>query len=266
MSVVRRYDASAGTYDQVFGRVSREFVPTLLRAARLAPGMSVLDIATGTGNVAEAALAAVGPSGHVTATDLSSAMLERARERLGGRENVSFSVEDGQALGLPDGSFDSVLCGLALMHFSDPARGLVEFRRVLRDGGWAAISVPTTSERSFVFRVLTAIGRQVPSRAAEAARNFSLGDPARLHSLLEGAGFREVETMIEARPYAFPSFDAYFEPFDRGAGAIGAEYAGLPEGVRRTVREDIRRGLEGDRRTGGPIEIPVEFMFGTGRR
>jgi ubiquinone/menaquinone biosynthesis C-methylase UbiE len=83
MSVVRRYDASAGTYDQVFGRVSREFVPTLLRAARLAPGMSVLDIATGTGNVAETALAAVGPSGHVTATDLSSAMLERARERLG---------------------------------------------------------------------------------------------------------------------------------------------------------------------------------------
>ena len=42
----------------------------------------------------------------------------------------------------------------------------------------------------------------------------------------------------EARPYAFPSFDAYFEPFDRGAGAIGAEYAGLPEGVRRTVREE----------------------------
>ncbi len=65
----KEYDASAGTYDQVFGRVSREFVPILLRVARLAPGMRVLDIATGTGLVAEAALSAVGPSGHVVAAD-----------------------------------------------------------------------------------------------------------------------------------------------------------------------------------------------------
>jgi ubiquinone/menaquinone biosynthesis C-methylase UbiE len=266
MSVVRGYDAAAGTYDQIFGRVSREFVPALLRAARLAPGMRVLDVATGTGNVAEAALAAVGPTGHVTAADLSSAMLERARERLGGHANTSFFVEDGQALGFPGGGFDAILCGLALMHFPDPARGLAEFRRVLRDGGQAAVSVPTTSERSFVFRVLTAIGRHVPSRAAEVARNFSLGDPARLRSLFEGAGFREVETVIEARRYAFPSFDTYFEHFDRGAGVVGAEYAGLPQEVRRMVREDVRRELEGGGGRGRPIEVPVEFMFGSGCR
>src|SRR5690348_7032751 len=102
MSVVSHYDASAGVYDQVFGRVSRDFVPTLLRAARLAPAMRVLDIGTGTGNLAEAALAAVGSTGHGTAADISPGMLERARERLGGRPNVSFSVEDGQALGFPD--------------------------------------------------------------------------------------------------------------------------------------------------------------------
>ncbi|MBD0274690.1 MAG: methyltransferase domain-containing protein [Acetobacteraceae bacterium] len=266
MSVASHYDASAGIYDRVFGRVSREFVPTLLRAARLAPGMRVLDIATGTGNVAEAALAVVGPTGRVAAADLSPAMLERARERLGGRANLSFSVEDGQALGFRDRGFDAVLCGLALMHFPDPAKGLAELRRVLREGGRAAVSVPTTSERSFSFRVLTAIGRHVPSRAAEAAQNFLLGDPARLRALFEGAGFRDVETLSEARRYAFPSFDAYFEHFGRGAGGIGAEYAALPEEARRAVREDVRRGLEGDQDTGGPVEVPVEFLFGSGCR
>ena len=266
MSVARQYDASAGTYDQVFGRVSRAFVPGLLRAARLAPGMRVLDIATGTGLVAEAALAAVGPSGHVVAADISPPMLKRARERLDGQPNASFAVEDGQALTLADGSRDAVLCGLALMHFPDPARGLAEFRRVLREGGRVAVSVPTTPERSFAFRGLTAVGRHVPSRAAEAARNFVLGDPPRLRAMLEAAGFSDVDTATEARRYAFASFDAYFEHFERGSGAIAAEYVALPAEARRAVREDVRRGLEGDAATGGPIEVPVEFLFGSGRR
>ena len=98
------------------------------------------------------------------------------------------------------------------------------------------------------------------------ARNLSLGDPARLRSLFEGAGFQEVETIIEARRYAFPSFDTYFEHFDRGAGAIGAEYAGLPEEVRQAVREEVRRGLEGDVAPGGLIEVPVAILFGSGCR
>src|SRR5215207_9757450 len=75
-------EAAAG-YDRAFAQVSRYIAPFLLRAAHLAPGMRVLDIATGTGLVAEAALAAVGPTGHVTAADLSPAMAEQARRRLG---------------------------------------------------------------------------------------------------------------------------------------------------------------------------------------
>ncbi len=259
-------DEAAAGYERAFAHVSTHFVPFLLRAARLAPGMRVLDVAAGTGLVAEAALAAVGPTGHVTAADISPAMLERARERLGGAPNASVAVEDGQALSFPDGSFDAVLCGMALMLFPDPARGLAEFRRVLREGGRAAVSVNTTPERAFITRINVAIGRHVPSRAEAAARYFSLGDPARLRGLFEAAGFREVETAIEERRYAFLSFDAYFGPLERGGGATGAEYAALPEEVRRAVREEVRRGLEGDAETGGPIEVPVAILFGSGRR
>ena len=90
--------ASAGGYNRAFGHVSRAFIPALLRAARVAPGQRVLDVATGTGIAAEAAVEAVGPLGHVVATDLFPAMLEKARERLGHLPNVAFAVEDGQAL------------------------------------------------------------------------------------------------------------------------------------------------------------------------
>src|SRR6266567_6496279 len=93
---------AAAEYDRAFAHVTRYFMPFVLRAARIAGGMRVLDIAAGTGLSAEAALAAVGPTGHVTAADVSPAMAEKARERLGKARNVSVSVEDGQALSFAD--------------------------------------------------------------------------------------------------------------------------------------------------------------------
>ena len=128
-------DEAAALYDEAFAHVTAYFMPFLLRAAGVAPGMRVLDIATGTGLSAEAALTAVGPAGQVTAAHVSAAMAAKARERLADAPNVSISVEDGKALPFPDESFDAVLCNLGLMFFPDPMRGLMEFRRVLSSGG-----------------------------------------------------------------------------------------------------------------------------------
>jgi ubiquinone/menaquinone biosynthesis C-methylase UbiE len=256
-------DAAAAGYDRAVGHMTRQLVPPLLRAARLAPGMRVLDIACGTGLAAEAAADAVGPSGHVVAADISPAMVERARERLGGRANVAFAIEDGQSLSVPDQSFDAVLCNMGLMYFPDPARGLAEFGRVLRPGGRAAVSVNTTPERSLISRVLVVIGRHVPSKAAEAARLFALGDEGHLHALFEAAGFTEVESATQALRIGFPSFDAYFSGVEQGAGNVGQEYTALPEEVRRAVREEARRDL---RDAGGPVEVEVEVRFASGRR
>ena len=258
--------ASAAGYNRGFGSVSGQFVPTLLRSARVAPGQHVLDIATGTGAAAEAALAIVGPTGCVVATDLSAAMLAQARERLDLRPNLCFAVADGQSLGFPDQRFDAVLCAMGLMLFADPARGLAEFRRVLRDGGRAAASVNTTPQRAFVTRIDAIIARHVPERSAIAAQYFSLGDPARLTSLFVAAGFRDVETATEVRRFAFPSFAAYFAPVEAGVGPTGQAFIALPAEIRQRVREDARRDLEGGGETGGPVEVAVEILFCAGRK
>ena len=68
-------EAAVG-YDRAFARITKHFVPFLLRAARIAPGMRILDVAAGTGLAAEAVLRVVGSAGHVTAADLSPAMVE----------------------------------------------------------------------------------------------------------------------------------------------------------------------------------------------
>ncbi len=86
-----RETAAAG-YDRSVGQMTGPLIPALLRAARLAPGMRVPDIATGTGLAAEAALAEVSPAGRVVATDVSPAMIEKARERLGGVPNCGWAT------------------------------------------------------------------------------------------------------------------------------------------------------------------------------
>jgi ubiquinone/menaquinone biosynthesis C-methylase UbiE len=263
MSELSYEDAAASAYDRAFAHVSTHFLPFLLQTARLEPGQRVLDVATGTGIAAEAALAVVGPDGHVTAADVSQAMVDRARQRLAGSPNTSVVVEDGQSLSFDDGIFDAVLCSLGLMFFPDPARGLSEFHRVLRPGGRAAVSVNTTPERSYNGRINVIIARRVPSLVEATARTFSLGDEARLRSLFEGAGFRDVEITTEAHRFVLPSFEAYFAPFEQGGGSSGQIYVLLPEEERRAVREEVRRNV-GD--TGGPIGIEVVERLASGRR
>jgi ubiquinone/menaquinone biosynthesis C-methylase UbiE len=75
---------AAHRYEQAFAHVTAHFIPRLLRAAALAPGQSVLDVATCTGLAAEAALGIVGPDGQVTASDASASMAEQARHRRAG--------------------------------------------------------------------------------------------------------------------------------------------------------------------------------------
>jgi ubiquinone/menaquinone biosynthesis C-methylase UbiE len=146
-------------------------MPFVLRAARIARGMRVLDIAAGTGLSAEAALSAVGPTGHVTAANVSPAMVEKARERLGEARNAS------------------VVCNLGLMFFPEPARGLSEFRRVLRPGGRAAVSVNTVPERSYNHQINVILTRYVPGLNEAVTRAFSLGEASRLEELSRKCGF-----------------------------------------------------------------------------
>jgi ubiquinone/menaquinone biosynthesis C-methylase UbiE len=158
----RAVDISA--YDRWVGRWSRLFVPAVLAAAELAPGSRVLDVSTGTGEAALQAASIAGASGAVIGADISAAMLEGARGRLNGPSFLPVAA-DGQALPFRDGCFDAVVCQLGLQFFPDPARGLLEFRRVLRVGGCAAVCVISTPDRVPMWGVLAdVLGRFLPEQ------------------------------------------------------------------------------------------------------
>jgi ubiquinone/menaquinone biosynthesis C-methylase UbiE len=266
----RAVDTSA--YDRWTGRWSRLFVPAVLAVAKVAPRQHVLDVSTGTGEAALAALPIIGTSGLVIGADIAPAMLEAACGRLNkaacGRLNKPTFLPvaaDGQKLPFGDGSFDAVVCQLGLQFFPDPALGLREFRRVLRTGCCAAVCVIATADRAPMWGVLAdAVGRFLPAQRDIVQLSFSLADPERLERLFAGAGFQNVRVEQEIREDVNESFDDYWEPIEAGVGSIPQAYLTLSEADRRLVREEVKARLsrfESQRR----LSLSVEMLIGSGR-
>ena len=143
------FDAIAPVYDRMNtimtagldGRWRREAVD----ATRVGPGGVVVDVACGTGKLANALADRVGPTGRVVGVDLAADMVELAAESHGDAPWLSFRV--GNALDLPfdGGEFDAATIAFGLRNLSDFEAGFRELGRVVRSGGWVVcleLSVP----------------------------------------------------------------------------------------------------------------------------
>lgn len=107
-----------------------------VKRARITEGERVLDVCTGTGELAFLLAEKVGENGLVTGADFCSEMLVRAREKSSDRHtNLSFILSDTKALAFPDNSFDLVTVSFGMRNIPDTAVALQEIKRVLKPGG-----------------------------------------------------------------------------------------------------------------------------------
>jgi ubiquinone/menaquinone biosynthesis C-methylase UbiE len=136
-----RFDAAADTYDEDPHHLA--IARRLVAGLRPVPAPElVVDVATGTGFAALAALATLAPR-RVLAIDISPRMIEKAAAKTAdGR--VEWRVAPAVPLDLPDGVADVVLCASALHLIG--ASAPPEWRRVLRPGGQAAFSIPVAAD------------------------------------------------------------------------------------------------------------------------
>jgi len=176
-----------------------------LRRAGLRPGMSVLDVAAGSGALS---IPAARLGARVLATDLSPGMLDMLgrRARLDGLE-IETRVMDGHALELDDDSFDLVGSQFGVMLFPDMPRGIREMARVAKPGGRVLVNAFGDFRKIEFFGCFVgAIQAVRPGFTGPdtSPLPFQLQDPKRLRDELAAAGLKDVkvETIIETLPPA----------------------------------------------------------------
>lgn len=209
--VEEMFDNIAPAYDfmntaMTFG-MHRRWRDSSLRRCRDAMGasagaqtpLSIVDLATGTGDVAFA-LARLFPGAEITGVDLSEGMLEVAR-RKNTEGRIRFEAGDCLNLRFPDNSFDVLTIAYGIRNFEDLDRGLREFHRVLKPGGKCMILELSRPENPVVRLgydiysrgIIPMVGRLVSkdSRAYTYLPQSikAMPSPSRIDAMLREAGF-----------------------------------------------------------------------------
>ena len=179
-----------------------------LRQAGLEPGMSVVDVGTGTGLVARAAAGIVGDPALVTGIDPSPGMIEHAQVPPG----LRLLAGSAERIPLADGTADFLSMGYALRHIGDLSAAFAEFHRVLRPGGRLCVLEITLPERAWGRALLKAwLDGCVPRLAAVIGRRHDSAllmhyywdtiaacvPPTAIVAALASAGFNEVSHHVD---------------------------------------------------------------------
>jgi demethylmenaquinone methyltransferase/2-methoxy-6-polyprenyl-1,4-benzoquinol methylase len=201
-SVASRYDLMNDLMSAGMHRLWKSYAVTV---ARLQPGQQVLDIAGGTGDLAQAFARKVGKTGRVVHTDINEAMLRQGRERLSDEGALlPTALCDAEALPFGSDTFDLVSVAFGLRNMTHKEHALAEMNRVLRPGGrllvleFSKVAAPLQKPYDwYSFKVLPALGKLV---AGDAESYRYLAESIRMHPdqttlkhMMKAAGFGHVD-------------------------------------------------------------------------
>lgn len=234
----------------------------LIRGARLAPGMRVLDVGGGIGDPALAAADAVAPGGSVLSVDLSAGMLATARQRAQayGLGNVVFQVGAGEEVAAPAGSFDAVLARFSIMFFPNPVEGLQRLHGLLAPGGRIALSVwaPPELNEGFVFpsQAARAAVPELPPSDPNAPGPFRLSGEGELGSALASAGYHGVHVEDQQLFLLAESPQRYWEILTSVSDSFRRLYLACDVAGQQRIHDRIVRDVERFR-SGEILRLPV---------
>ena len=204
-SVAEKYNVMNDLMSLGIHRLWKRFAIDLLSVQK---GHVVLDIAGGTGDLAEKISEKIGKTGKVILSDINSSMLMLGKDRMidkGLFENIVYAQANAEILPFADNTFDRIIIGFGLRNVTDKQQALHAMFRVLKPGGRALIlefSKPTLPGLkpiydAYSFKILPWLGKKILNDAdsyrylAESIRMHP--DQETLKNMMKLAGFEKVD-------------------------------------------------------------------------
>lgn len=242
----------------------------MLEMAGITSGHHVLDIAAGAGEQSITAAQKVGATGYVLATDISSNILDYAKEmaQQAGVHNIETKVMDGENLTLEEDTFDAVISRVGLIYFPDQQKALKEMLRVLKPGGKIAAIVYSSPEKNKFFSVPASIIRsraKLPPPLPGQPGPFSLGAQDIIEKAFSQAGFKNVTSVLVDAPLLFPSAKECLQFEKESFGALHQMMSSLSDQEKEAVWKEIESALQEFETENGFIG-PCEMLVAAGEK
>jgi SAM-dependent methyltransferase len=257
------HDKLAESYYDAFSAVTNRAIEPLLKAAHVGNGTRLLDVATGPGTLAAKAAER---GARVIGIDIAPAMIELAHTL---HPHLDFREGSAEELPLDSSSFDAVISGFGVGHFSRPERVLAEFARVLVPKGRVALSWWDGFGKSRIngifFEAINELGVSAPGAlpAGPAADRFS--DPNEFAAVLRAAGFEAATIDYISFSHPLKSIDELWDlalgSFVRVSTVIGAQTADVQQRIRAKVEHIAQQYASAN-----GLQIPVAFRVIAGTR
>src|SRR5262245_24443009 len=183
---------------EAIDRVFAGLTQVALNLAAPKVGERVIDIGCGSGTTVLELAARVGPNGHVLGADVSNPYVEKGLDRIAsaGVNRAQIMLCDVSTHAFPANSFDLVFSRFGVMFFADPSATFANIRKAMRPDGRLALAVfRTPQENKWATAPLAAVRHLLPPilpPGPEEPGQFSWADAARVHRILETAGFENI--------------------------------------------------------------------------
>lgn len=232
-------------------------VEHLVESAGVGPGMTVLDVATGTGI---AAFAAAARGADVTGVDFAEELLAHAREIAASTGlAVEFVNGDAEALPFNDGSFDAVISTFGCMFAPRHDAVARELARVLRPGGRLALACWKPEGPNH--RLMTITAPYLPSRVRELPSPNDWGVPEYVEALLAD-GFHDFRFADGDAPWLVDSPETALEMlFERSLGPTVYTYRRFNDETRLLVRADAMALMQEHITPDGSVRLSRDYLL-----